>query len=157
MQPSQRRKLAFHNLNDVVADVEQLQRGGYRRLGQWSLGQICKHLGIFVQGSLDGFTQKVPWFIRLFGGFILRRMLKQRAMPVGVKVPASFLPPPEVDETPEVAAFCELLRRFDAHRGPLQPSPLFGAMSKETWLDLHLIHAAHHLSFLVPERVGGPA
>ena len=43
------------------------------------------------------------------------------------------------------------IERFKTHSGDVHPSPLFGAMTKETALQLQLKHAAHHLSFLVPK------
>jgi len=43
------------------------------------------------------------------------------------------------------------IRRFAEHPGEMQPSPLFGKMTRDQWTDLHLIHASHHLSFLLPK------
>ena len=38
-----------------------------------------------------------------------------------------------------------------AYRTDLGPSPLFGKMSRDELTRLHLIHCAHHLSFLTPK------
>jgi hypothetical protein len=40
--------------------------------------------------------------------------------------------------------------RFEAHDGPVRPSPLFGATTKDEALRPQLEHCAHHLSFLIP-------
>ncbi len=148
-----RRELEFHALDDVRRDVDALHAAGYHRLGNWTLGQTCEHLGIFFRGCLDGFTQRAPWYTRPFGGLILRRVLRSGRMPTGVKVPADWLPgPPTGDDRAAVEHLVALLARFEQHAGPLHPSPLFGPLSRETWARLHLIHCAHHLSFLVPAR-----
>ena len=46
----------------------------------------------------------------------------------------------------------ETIRRWQGHTGPLHPSPLFGGNNKDNWLKGHLIHCAHHLSFLIPRQ-----
>jgi hypothetical protein len=50
-----------------------------------------------------------------------------------------------------VQSLIPLIERFGDHQGGYQPSPLFGAPSREEWSGLRLIHAAHHVSFLVPK------
>ena len=48
-----------------------------------------------------------------------------------------------------VAKLKETVERFAAHTGPVHPSPLFGAVTKDEALKLQLVHCAH-LSFLIP-------
>ena len=36
----------------------------------------------------------------------------------------------------------------------VHPSPFFGRLTPDQWRQLHLIHTAHHLSFLVPTPGG---
>ena len=50
----------------------------------------------------------------------------------------------------DFAKLKEVAERFKAHAGPIHPSPLFGAMTKDEALQLQLTHCAHHLSFLIP-------
>ena len=45
--------------------MSKLQAMGYQRCGNWTLGQICHHLAIFMRGSLDGFSWKIPWIFRV--------------------------------------------------------------------------------------------
>ncbi len=57
MNPAlKRHELDFRTLDDVRREVDALHAAGYQRLGNWTLGQTCAHLGIFVHGCLDGFT-----------------------------------------------------------------------------------------------------
>ncbi|MEL7474286.1 MAG: DUF368 domain-containing protein, partial [Planctomycetota bacterium] len=43
-KPSRRAELEFDSTNAILADVDRLQRHGYTRAGNWSLGQITWHL-----------------------------------------------------------------------------------------------------------------
>ena len=148
-----RRNIQFSDFDQVAADVNELQAKGYQRCGNWSLGQICDHLAIFMRGSLDGYSWKIPWVFRVtIGSFFLRRILRQKKMATGVKVPKVFLPGEPTDDVASVESFLELVRRYQYHTGPMAPSPLSGKLSRQEWDQLHLIHAAHHLSFL---RSGG--
>lgn len=146
------RQLQFSDFAEVCAEVDRLHREGYEKLGQWDLAQICDHLAYFVQGSLDGFTFRVPWLLKiLFGRLVLRRILKQRRMQAGGPTPQKPLPEAGGDEAAAVARFRQVIERLQAHQGELQPSPFFGRLSPQQWRDLHLIHSAHHLGFLVPK------
>jgi hypothetical protein len=145
------RQLQFNDFAEVQAEVDRLHQRGYEKLGQWDLAQVCDHLTYFVQGSLDGFTFRVPWLIKvLFGRFVLRRILKQRRMKEGISTPQRPLPAAGGDEPAAMARFKQVIERFQAHQGELQPSPFFGHLTPQQWRDLHLIHCAHHLGFLAP-------
>src|SRR5439155_19401952 len=119
-------------------------REGYEKLGQWDLAQVCDHLTYFIQGSLDGYTFRVPWLLKfLFGRFMLRRILKHRWMKSGIPTPQKPLPPAGGDEAAAVARFKQMIERLQAHQGELQPSPFFGYLTPQQWRELHLIHCAH--------------
>lgn len=159
--PNSRRELHFESLDDVLRDVESLQAGGCESLGRWELSQTCLHLADWMQFPLDGFPrQPAPirgllWLLRhTIGRRQFQRILATGRMPAGG---------PTMPETVHVsggedAAAVERLRhaitRFDAHSGPLHPSPLFGPMDHDQARRLQLIHCAHHLSFLRPSIAG---
>lgn len=69
-----------------------------------------------------------------------------------MKVPAWWLPGPAGDESTAVANFRDEVAAFESKKPPCFPHPLLGAMTKEQWNELALIHAAHHLSFLIPRE-----
>ncbi len=58
-----RRTLKFNTLDDILADVERLNAGNVRVLGNWSKGQILKHLAILMNGCIDGIPFKAPLYM----------------------------------------------------------------------------------------------
>jgi hypothetical protein len=144
-----RRPLDLRTVDEAIAELDRLHRAGSTPAGNWSLAQTCNHLSNFVRGSLEGFSvPRAPWYMRMIAPLLVWWMLKKRRMPEGVNIPSQLRPHDDKDEAAEVAQLQNLLRRFREHRGPLHPSPFAGALSHDTWLNLHLIHCAHHLSFL---------
>jgi hypothetical protein len=75
-------------------------------------------------------------------------------MPAGLKGPEVLMPsaPEHIDahDREQLQHLLATLDRYDAYSQSLKPSPLFGPLSRSQWDRLHLIHAAHHLSFIVP-------
>src|SRR5262245_16906359 len=113
---------------------------------------MCDHLAYFMQGSLDGFTFRVPWLLKfLFGRMALRRILKERRMKADVPTPQKPLPAPGGDETAAVERLKQQMERLRNHQGELHASPFFGYLTPEEWRELHLIHCAHHLGNLSPK------
>lgn len=145
----QRRKLNLNSLEEIIADVERLQNGGYEKAGNWDLQQVCDHLAYFVRGSLEGYPDKVPWFVRVFvGKRLLKKLLRGEPIQAGFPIPEKLVPKVGGDEGEAVKQFQELLERLKTQT-ELHPSPFFGTLTKEQWLKLHTLHCNHHLSFLV--------
>lgn len=148
-----RRQLDFHRWPDVLAEVDTLRRDGYDRAGNWNLAQIVDHVGEGLRTAVKGCDHQGPWIIRrVFGPMLLPRILKQRRMKAGIKVPKWWLPGPSDDESAAVARFRADVAAFEAMSGTPFPHPFFGPLTKSQWNDLALIHASHHLSFLNPRR-----
>jgi hypothetical protein len=149
---SARRVLAYSSLNEIMPDVDRLM-GGYRPVGRWSLGQICYHLGTGMRSAVEGgLPVKVSWWKRwLLGVPAKRHVLRTGGMPEGFKLPHPSLDPPlGCDDRAEAEALRATIRLFQSHTDPLPPHPLFGPMSGDEWNRFFCIHAAHHLSFLLP-------
>lgn len=148
---AQRRQLDFRSWGDVFADIDHLARTGYDRAGNWELSQIVDHVGEGLRTALRGTEHRAAWIIRkMIGPMILKRMLRQRGMKAGIKVPQWWLPGPAHDESAAVAQFHSTVDAFQKMTSVPFPHPFFGALTKTQWNDLALIHAAHHLSFLLP-------
>lgn len=145
-----RRHLDFHDFAAVLAEVEALGQKGYAKAGNWDLGQVCDHLATAMRMQMDGAPFRAPWLARtIFAPLILRVILKKREMRPGIKVPPALLPGSPVDEEAAIKAFSDVVARFRDHPGEFALHPFFGKLTPEQARQLHLIHAAHHLGFLL--------
>ena len=84
--------------------------------------------------------------------FALPLMRAWRRIPAGLPAPTWWQPqvPADADEAAAVARFRAEVEAFLAHTGPYHPHPAFDRIDRESYEDLMLIHASHHLGFLVP-------
>jgi hypothetical protein len=146
-----RRQLHFDTPADILADVERLNQGPVKALGNWSGGQVLKHLALVMHGSIDGIPTRPPWVMRVLGRMLKKRVLR-KGMPPGYRLPpeaAQALVPPATSWDEGLAVFRQAVQRLqtEAHR---EPSPFLGPMTREDWDQLHCRHAELHLSFLLP-------
>lgn len=151
-----RRALRFETLDDAVRDAEHLLLG-YERAGNWTLSQVCDHLTCWLTYPVDGFPKSplpiavMLWVLKkTIGRNRLEEYLRTQSFPTGKPtIPQSV--PPAGDDAAAVARFRVAAERLMKYDGPIQPSPLFGPMTQDVLLKLQCVHAAHHLSFLVPK------
>lgn len=148
-----RRELRLESFPELKDELARLRATEYRRAGEWSLGQVCEHLSLVMTMSMDGFGDvRVPWFVRAGGPLVKWVVLRRGKMPAGVRGPKPFMPAGSLPEDArKVDEFVAVIDRYEAFDRPLQASPLFGRMRRAEWDRIHLIHAAHHLGFIVPE------
>jgi hypothetical protein len=152
----ERRKLNFASLDDVVRDAEDLLAKGYDKAGNWDLAQVCSHLAEWMRFPVDGFPglplflRPLFWLFRNTVGKAKRLKYTAEGMPSGKPTMPQTVVQPGGDAAAAVAKLKEVAERFKAHAGPIPPSPLFGAMTKDEALQLQLRQCEHHLSFQVP-------
>ena len=144
------RRLQFDTLGAAVDDARQLLESGYVRHGNWSLGQICRHLTLVQDPSIDGYAAWMSLFAPLRP--LMRRWLLPKVLrpdsPRGIRTAPMFVPPESVDDDVEVEAFSASVERLINHSGEFAPHPAFGRMPRDKILAIHSAHAAHHLRFL---------
>jgi len=147
-----RRKLHFNSLDDILADVEQLAKAKeIRTLGNWSADQILKHVATLMNKSIDGFTTRPPWFVRLIVRLFFRSRFLHKPMAAGFKLPAAAQA--ELVQPPTTLAdgFNAIRAAIDRLKTETKrmPSPVLGEMTIEEWTQLHCRHSELHLSFLL--------
>jgi hypothetical protein len=149
-----RRPLRFDSLADLRRELQSLAAQPYQRAGNWSLGQVCQHLRVMIDMSMDGYPMRVGWHLRMLAPVMRFIFARMSSMPAGLKGPADLMPAAaeRVDEHDheQLQLLLATLDRYEAFSEPLKPSPLLGRLSRAQWDRLHRIHAAHHLSFIVP-------
>ncbi len=152
-----RRQLKFDSLDEVVRDAESLLAKGYERAGNWDLAQCCGHLVEWMRFPMDGFPRP-PLPIRmmfavlrpLVGRKELLRAIEKSEMRSSRTDPRT-IPPSGGDPAAAVAKLKDTVERMKSYTGEIRPSPFFGKMTREEWFGLNRVHAAHHLSFLIPK------
>ena len=80
-----RRKLDYKSLTELLADADRLGSGPVKALGNWSAGQIFRHLAVSYNSSIDGFTMTFPWYMRLMAK-IFKNKLLAGPMPAGINL-----------------------------------------------------------------------
>ena len=148
-----RRTLRLANLDELAAEVERLAAAReVRALGNWTPGQVLRHLALSMNCSIDGFGgfSPVPGFVRPFLRPFKRYFMKAK-MPPGFKLPASgqALQPPPTTLAEGVAAIRTALARLHAE-DRRSPNPVLGKLTAAEWEQVHLRHSEMHLSFLAP-------
>lgn len=149
-----RRKLTYQTYDDLLSDAEEMAHGIVQTLGNWSLGQIFRHLAASFEGSIDGLAFRAPWTLRLLAPVLKRRFLTH-STPAGFQFPDSVRPQVDPDPTTSTADGLDALRfavsrcQSEAHRAP---HPLLGRLSREEWDQFNLRHAELHMSFVVPAK-----
>jgi len=148
------RKIDFASADEVIGDINDLRTNGYVQTGNWNLTQICQHLAATMDGGMDGFGFRAPYILRATvfrWGF--RYALKKRKL--GRGFPTFKMLRPSHHETKDddnlIDKCIESCLRAADYDEDLSGYPLLNDLSAEDWRAFMWIHAAHHLSFLVPE------
>ena len=152
--PLRRRRLWFRSLDEITADVEMLRRHQVAQLGNWSLGQICKHLATGMHLSIDGGEElrtQYPWWQRLLGPLFKHYVLWFGLHP-GYRLkgePARVLIPEPMETAEGARELAEAVRRLQGEPRRV-PRHVLGRFSRAQWDCYHCRHAELHLSFIVP-------
>ncbi len=146
-----RRSLDYSSFEELLADADRLASGPVQALGNWSDGQIFKHLALAYNGSIDGFAMTFPLPFRLMARLFKKKLING-AMPPGFTLPGdggkSVTPGPTSTEEGLAALHAAVGRlEREPHRAT---HPMFGDLTKDEWNKIHLKHASLHMSFLVP-------
>ena len=145
-----RRALHFNSYQALLDEVHALAGKPTRCLGNWSLGQICQHLAKAMNMALDGVEFKAPWYVRIVARMMKNRILS-RPMSPGFQLPkpAAAILPDDTDHGEGIAALEKACARMQTEP-QRHPHPALGPLTREEWDRLQFLHAAMHLSFIVP-------
>ena len=151
-----RRAVQYQTVDDALADVATLRRG-YARHGAWSLPQICWHVGVmverYVRPAAPG-LEPTPEQAAAKARFI-DPILAGTAPGAGVAAPELVAAPDAGDDA--IALFDAQVRRLRDFPHAAADLGACGPVAIDEVRRCHLVHAAHHLSHLVPHRAGQEA
>ncbi len=144
-----RRKVRFRSYDDILAEVEHLGPA-HRTLGKWTLGQICEHLCETQTFSVEPWEADIetsPLFRATVGRIALRALVWFGFIP---EQQGNLAPRPPADLDSARRHLGQSIRRISTE--PMSAGhPIFGRLTADQWRQFHLHHAAHHLSFVVPD------
>jgi len=146
-----RRTVHYDTFDDLLADAERLGSCEVKTLGNWSLGQIQKHLATAFECSIDGFPSNLPAPVRLIFRLAMKKRFLTRPLPAGFQLPkkAGALIPGETTAADGLSKLRGAIERLGAESNR-EPNPALGPLTIVEWNELHLRHAEMHMSFVVP-------
>lgn len=158
------------SLSWICDEARRLRETGALHGRAWSLAQVCEHLALAVQGTVDPLVfaaspsdnlkapEQPTWWTSLSRWQRLKRRTMKHGLlwsgrfPDAVPSPGSVLPTAApvldlaIDRLGSAAkAFDRKLRSPDAQ---WVPHPLLGPMSGRQWKRFHDLHARHHFKFM---------
>ena len=150
---SARRELHYDSFDDLLNDADRLANGDVQTLGNWTLGQIFKHLAQTIDSSIDGTDMKFPWIMKkIFGLLMNKEKMLNNPVPPGFKIPkkgeAQFSPDPSSSTEEGLAALRAAIDRCRTETSRAE-HPALGELTREEWDKMHLRHAELHMSFAV--------
>ena len=152
-----RRELAFHCNGCVNADLASIEAahiaGTLAHTGNWSEGEILDHVAKMWEMAFDGFPpESTPNFaIKIIARLMKGRMTSGKTLPAGFQLPANarfMLPTTGTSFDEGMQRMRAVLGRLDRGEQMTATSPVFGKMSHDEWMRLHLGHAQLHFGFL---------
>lgn len=148
----ERRSLNYQSFEELLADAERINSGPVKALGNWTPGQIYRHLTISYNGTIDGLPITFPWLMRMMVK-VFKKKLINMAMPAGYQMKpenARITEPGPTSPEEGLAALKAAVARLqrETHRAT---HPLLGNLTNQEWDKVMLAHASMHMSFLIPE------
>jgi len=147
-----RRELTLDSFDKVISEVSILRDSGYDSVAGWSLGKNCEHLTTVMRMSMEGFTFKFPWPMRVIARWMFfNRMMQLKKISIRVPAPKALQPPVDCDDNFAVDRLKLAIEEIRDERTTfVKAHPAMGKITAQQWRQFHLWHCSHHLSFLLP-------
>ncbi|HSV13469.1 MAG TPA: DUF1569 domain-containing protein [Tepidisphaeraceae bacterium] len=150
-----RRPLAFATEDGVLAEVARLRRHGYQKTGNWSLPQIAWHLMIPIDAYLNPPAspdiQPTPEQAKMKAGFVDYIVANGKLPPHATTAPPSWTPPADAGDA-DVERLVIGMNKLKNYPHAMVEMSVIGPVPIAECRRVHLVHAAHHLSFLQPKN-----
>lgn len=150
-----RRTLRFASIDELLADVDRLVEADHARqlttLGNWTFGQTLGHLATWAEFAYTGTPMSPPWIVRFLSKLMKKKFIYGQ-LQAGFKlprVPDGTLGTEPMDTDPAAERYRQIMQRL-AREAPVKPNAVFGPLTHDEWINLHLRHAELHLSFMKP-------
>lgn len=152
--PVRRRQVEYRELSEILQDARALAVRPCVTVGAWTFAQNVEHVASAMDMAFDGANFKAPWWARMFVAPLLKNRVLTRPMRAGFRLPrraASLLPNAKVSLESALRHLETAVARFETET-PDHPHPFLGRLTRGEYVQLHLRHAALHMSFVVPQE-----
>ena len=105
--------------------------------------------GVAVLLLMAGLAFLAPWLVRKLVPLFFKQRFLHKKMPSGFKLPArarTLVPEADTATAEGVAKILAAIDRLQ-QESPTAAHPVFGVMTRDEWLLLHLRHSELHMSF----------
>jgi hypothetical protein len=141
-----RRELKFNSFEEVLNELNQLEKGQVQTTGLWSFYQILTHCSESLEFCVSRYPSEAPWIIRAtIGRLAFKEMMKMGYFKPGMVNPRAPQKREEGDEKAALSRIRKAIAAFQAYTGPLATHPFFGKIARQDFEKYHLMHLAHHL------------
>ena len=144
-----KRAIRFQTFDDVVADVEALRSGGYERLGNWTLEQMCFHMRSPIPQPLKAVSTDSEPVVQQAVIDRFQYYVDHGHPAPGFTAPPGSEPPAQPDAH-VIDDFIARLRSADAFDGAYVDLGPRGPIPAGLYKPFLLAHCGHHLGFLLP-------
>ena len=148
-----RRKVSYGTYDDLLADLATLASGPTEVLGNWSFAQICRHLAVALNGSIDGVPFRASLPMRIMATLLMKKRFLTKTLPAGFQIPvtakAIVEPGDSVELQEQLTALREAIERVKTDKTRAR-HPFFDELTTEQWDQFNLRHAELHMSFVRP-------
>jgi len=159
-----RRSLALKTFPEVLTELDRIQAAldahTTTTTGNWSIGQNCDHCAKFIGFACDGFEGKAPAPVRfIFRTLYFKKVLGPDPMPAGFKLPkaaSSLLPTDGISDAEGLENLRKEIKRVIAGKEMTHPSPIFGSITHDQWLNIQTKHCSMHLGFIDYPKTSTP-
>lgn len=148
-----------HSMQWIADHGRQLAEAGVVRGRAWTLAELCEHLALAMELTIEGPGADAPprswrtlsWFERAKRCCIKNIMLATGWFPQGITAPGTVtpqgtMPLPEALNRLAVAT-AEFDRKCAAPNATWGYHSILGRMSARAWHRFHTVHARHHFRF----------
>jgi len=143
--------MIFQTIDELDLFLEDLKIRKTTTTGNWTLAKILCHIGDSIEFFLsqnEGAIQ-IPSFIQnTVGKLLLNKFFLFGKMDKGLQNPIKKGEPKDGDPLIELERVIDLSKKFKDHTGKFNQHPVFGALSKEELIKLHLLHCSNHFSYI---------
>ncbi len=142
-----RRSVRYQSYDELLRDAERIAASGsIQTLGNWSVGQIFKHIADAIESSIDGSGFVLPWPIRIVFSMLMKRKFLYDSLPAGFQAPKRFQPS-SIDTSEALDALRKAVGRMKSETDRVM-HPAFGQITREEWDQFNLRHCEMHMSFI---------